>query len=83
MAAAMIDDLVGWLGFSVLVNPMQGGELKLRGTILTVGLTITFVVACLVLGRYVVDPDCARGGLLMDTHNRLAIGRHRHPAMAR
>jgi Kef-type K+ transport system membrane component KefB len=60
MAAAMIDDLVGWLGFSVLVSPMQGGELKLRGTGITLALTIAFVVACLVLGRYVVDRVFAR-----------------------
>jgi Kef-type K+ transport system membrane component KefB/mannitol/fructose-specific phosphotransferase system IIA component (Ntr-type) len=60
MAAAMIDDLVGWLAFSVLVSPMQGGELKLRGTAITVALTVTFVALCLVAGRYVVDRVFAR-----------------------
>ncbi|MDE3166147.1 MAG: cation:proton antiporter, partial [Acidobacteriota bacterium] len=29
MAAAMIDDLVGWLAFSVLLGPMRGGVLDL------------------------------------------------------
>ncbi len=60
MAAAMIDDLAGWLGFSVLVSPMQGGDLKLRGTVITVSLTVAFVVFCLVFGRYVVDRVFAR-----------------------
>jgi Kef-type K+ transport system membrane component KefB/mannitol/fructose-specific phosphotransferase system IIA component (Ntr-type) len=55
MAAAMIDDLVGWLAFSVLVSPMQGGELKLRGTAITVTLTVGFAAVALVLGRQVVD----------------------------
>ena len=29
MAAAMVGDLVGWLAFSVLLGPMQGGQLDL------------------------------------------------------
>jgi Kef-type K+ transport system membrane component KefB/mannitol/fructose-specific phosphotransferase system IIA component len=60
MAAAMIDDLLGWLSFSVLVGPMQGGELKLEKTLITVALTVGFVVVCLVLGRQVVDRVFAR-----------------------
>jgi Kef-type K+ transport system membrane component KefB/mannitol/fructose-specific phosphotransferase system IIA component (Ntr-type) len=60
MAAAMIDDLVGWLAFSVLVSPMQGGELKLQGTVVTVALTVGFVLVCLLLGRPLVDRLFAR-----------------------
>jgi Kef-type K+ transport system membrane component KefB/mannitol/fructose-specific phosphotransferase system IIA component (Ntr-type) len=51
MAAAMIDDLVGWLAFSVLLGPMQGGVLSLAAVGRSVALTVTFVVAALVIGR--------------------------------
>jgi Kef-type K+ transport system membrane component KefB/mannitol/fructose-specific phosphotransferase system IIA component len=60
MAAAMVNDLVGWLGFSVLVGPMQGGVVKLRGVALSVSLTIGFVAACLLIGRRAVDRLFAR-----------------------
>jgi Kef-type K+ transport system membrane component KefB len=50
MAAAMIDDLVGWLSFSVLLGPMQGGKLDVRSVGRAVALTLGFVfVALLVL----------------------------------
>jgi Kef-type K+ transport system membrane component KefB/mannitol/fructose-specific phosphotransferase system IIA component (Ntr-type) len=51
MAAAMIDDLVGWLGFSVLLGPMQGGALNLLSVGRSVALTIGFVVVSLVVAR--------------------------------
>jgi Kef-type K+ transport system membrane component KefB/mannitol/fructose-specific phosphotransferase system IIA component (Ntr-type) len=51
MAAAMIDDLVGWLAFSVLLGPMQGGPTDIRSVARAVGLTVGFVVVALVIGR--------------------------------
>ncbi len=51
MAAAMIDDLVGWLAFSVLLGPMQGRAIDLPSVARSVGLTIGFVLAALLLGR--------------------------------
>lgn len=59
MAAAMIDDLVGWLAFSVLLGPMQGGALEVRSVVRTAAITVAFVVAALLvlrplLGRLVV-----------------------------
>jgi Kef-type K+ transport system membrane component KefB/mannitol/fructose-specific phosphotransferase system IIA component (Ntr-type) len=51
MAAAMIDDLVGWLSFSVLLGPMQGGSMDLRTVARAVGLTVGFVAVALVVGR--------------------------------
>jgi Kef-type K+ transport system membrane component KefB/mannitol/fructose-specific phosphotransferase system IIA component len=51
MAAAMIDDLVGWLAFSVLLGPMQGGAMDLLSVGRAVGLTIGFVLVALLLGR--------------------------------
>ena len=51
MAAAMIDDLTGWLAFSVLLGPMQGGALNLASVGRSVALTIGFVVAALLVAR--------------------------------
>jgi Kef-type K+ transport system membrane component KefB/mannitol/fructose-specific phosphotransferase system IIA component (Ntr-type) len=51
MAAAMIDDLVGWLAFSVLLGPMQGGAMDLRSVVKSVSMTIGFVVVALIVGR--------------------------------
>jgi Kef-type K+ transport system membrane component KefB/mannitol/fructose-specific phosphotransferase system IIA component (Ntr-type) len=51
MAAAMVDDLVGWLAFSVLLGPMQGGSTDLRSVGRAVALTLGFVAFALVAGR--------------------------------
>ncbi len=51
MAAAMIDDLAGWLAFSVLLGPMQGGVLNFRSVGRSVALTVGFVVAALLVAR--------------------------------
>jgi Kef-type K+ transport system membrane component KefB/mannitol/fructose-specific phosphotransferase system IIA component (Ntr-type) len=51
MAAAMIDDLVGWLSFSVLLGPMQGGAMNLLSVARAVGLTTGFVMGALFLAR--------------------------------
>jgi Kef-type K+ transport system membrane component KefB/mannitol/fructose-specific phosphotransferase system IIA component (Ntr-type) len=69
MAAAMIDDLVGWLAFSVLLGPMQGGKLDLLTVGKAVGLTVGFVLLALVLGRPLV------GRLIMG----LQVDRHAGP----
>ena len=60
MAAAMINDLVGWLAFSVLVGPMRGGVLELRTVAIVFGLTVGFVAVCLLAGRWLVDRVFAR-----------------------
>src|SRR5580658_989516 len=54
MAAAMIDDLVGWLGFSVLVGPMQGGAVDARSIGRAVALTLGFVMVAFIVGRPLV-----------------------------
>jgi Kef-type K+ transport system membrane component KefB/mannitol/fructose-specific phosphotransferase system IIA component (Ntr-type) len=51
MAAAMIDDLVGWLSFSVLVGPMRGSSMDLHSVVRSVGMTLGFVAVALVVGR--------------------------------
>jgi Kef-type K+ transport system membrane component KefB/mannitol/fructose-specific phosphotransferase system IIA component (Ntr-type) len=55
MAAAMIDDLVGWLSFSVLLGPMRGGKIELGQVAQTLGLTFGFVALCLFVGRRAID----------------------------
>jgi Kef-type K+ transport system membrane component KefB/mannitol/fructose-specific phosphotransferase system IIA component (Ntr-type) len=51
MAAAMVNDLVGWIAFSLLLAPMQGGSLDLRSVARAVGLTGAFVGVALLVGR--------------------------------
>lgn len=55
MAAAMVNDLVGWLAFSVLLGPLQGNRADVTAIARTAGVTTLFVVACLVVGRPVFD----------------------------
>ncbi len=55
MAAAMIDDLTGWLAFSVLLGPMQGRAANLVAVARTVAITVGFVAVCLVIGRPLVN----------------------------
>jgi Kef-type K+ transport system membrane component KefB/mannitol/fructose-specific phosphotransferase system IIA component (Ntr-type) len=62
MSAAMLNDLVGWLAFSILVGPMQGGTVDVRGLSITVGLTAAFAVGLLTVGRGVLDRLLARMG---------------------
>lgn len=54
MAAAMIDDLVGWLAFSVLLGPMRGGVLDLVSVGRTAALTFGFVAVGLLVLRPIV-----------------------------
>jgi Kef-type K+ transport system membrane component KefB/mannitol/fructose-specific phosphotransferase system IIA component (Ntr-type) len=51
MTAAMMNDLVGWLAFSVLLGPMQGGSVNPASVLRSVGLTVGFVLAALLVGR--------------------------------
>jgi Kef-type K+ transport system membrane component KefB/mannitol/fructose-specific phosphotransferase system IIA component (Ntr-type) len=55
MAAAMIDDVAGWLAFSVLVGPMQGGPVRLVAVLRSVVLTASFVLVALFAGRPLLD----------------------------
>jgi Kef-type K+ transport system membrane component KefB/mannitol/fructose-specific phosphotransferase system IIA component (Ntr-type) len=61
MAAAMIDDLIGWLALSLVLGPVRGAAVNLRAFGLTVVLAAVFIVAMLVLGRRLID--AALGGL--------------------
>jgi Kef-type K+ transport system membrane component KefB len=60
MTAAMINDLVGWVAFSILLGPMRGGAVDLGQLATTIGIALLFGAACLVLGRRLVDAVLAR-----------------------
>lgn len=60
MTAAMLNDLFGWIAFSILLGPMRGGGIDFQKLSITIGLTAAFVAACLVAGRRVVDAMLAR-----------------------
>jgi Kef-type K+ transport system membrane component KefB len=66
MASAAIDDIVGWVGFSVRVAPLRGGAVDFAGTCRIVARTVGFVLPMGILGRRFVavilrklhaDPD--------------------------
>ncbi len=67
MASAMINDLVGWLAFSVLLGPMQGGAIDPLSVLRSVCMTVGFVCVVLLVGRPLL------GGLIVrlqaDHHN--------------
>jgi Kef-type K+ transport system membrane component KefB/mannitol/fructose-specific phosphotransferase system IIA component (Ntr-type) len=51
MAAAMINDLIGWLCFSVLLGPLQGQATDTLALARTVGLTVGFLLVTMLLVR--------------------------------
>lgn len=60
MTAAMFDDLVGWIAFSMLLGPMKGGAVDFHHLARTIGLALAFVVGVLVIGRRLADRALAR-----------------------
>jgi Kef-type K+ transport system membrane component KefB/mannitol/fructose-specific phosphotransferase system IIA component (Ntr-type) len=55
MTVAMLDDLIGWVAFSILLGPVRGGGVDLGVLARTVVLAALFAVLCLVPGRRLVD----------------------------
>jgi len=73
MTVAMLDDLVGWMAFSILLGPMRGGRVEVAILVRTIVLAATFALVCLFPGRRLVDwvlgalersPDHAPGRIL-------------------
>lgn len=60
MSVAMLNDLVGWIAFSILLGPMRGGGVDVRALALTLGAGAAFVAGTLVVGRKLVDALLAR-----------------------
>ncbi|WP_394842677.1 cation:proton antiporter [Pendulispora brunnea] len=55
MSAAMIDDSVGWVAFSMLVGPMQGNSVEFHKLLTMGGLSLVFVAGTLTAGRRGID----------------------------
>jgi Kef-type K+ transport system membrane component KefB/mannitol/fructose-specific phosphotransferase system IIA component (Ntr-type) len=60
MAAAMIDDLIGWLALSLLIGPMRGRGVDVLSFLRTAGLATMFTAAMLLAGRKLVDAALGR-----------------------
>jgi len=71
MTAATLNDVVGWIAFSVLATPMLGGVVNLTQVALTVGIAALFVGASLTFGRRAADQALER----LDRHAEFAPGR--------
>jgi len=60
MSAAMLDDLIGWVAFSVLLGPMRGGTVDVAHLVRTIAIGAVFVAGCLLVGRRLADRALAR-----------------------
>jgi Kef-type K+ transport system membrane component KefB/mannitol/fructose-specific phosphotransferase system IIA component len=60
MAAAMLDDLVGWLAFSLLLRPMHGASADVASLVETVGLGAVFATTTVLVGRRILHGRLAR-----------------------
>jgi Kef-type K+ transport system membrane component KefB len=54
IAAAMFDDIIGWLLFSVILGMLKTSTLG-HGFLVTLGLTIMYSVAMLTVGRIIIN----------------------------
>lgn len=71
MTVAMLDDLVGWIAFSILLGPMRGGSVELGVLARTVVLATAFAAVLLVPGRRLIDRMLSS----IEQHGELAPGR--------
>jgi Kef-type K+ transport system membrane component KefB/mannitol/fructose-specific phosphotransferase system IIA component len=60
MTVAMINDLLGWIAFSVLVGPMRGGAIDYPHLAVMAALALAFVLGSFTFGRRLVDRVLAR-----------------------
>lgn len=54
IAAAMFDDIIGWLLFSVILGMLKSNALA-HGFLYTLGFTILYAVAMLTIGRIIIN----------------------------
>ncbi len=55
LSAAIINDLFGWLLFSVLIQIVETGNINIISVLKTVGLTLIFSVLILTAVRYIIN----------------------------
>jgi Kef-type K+ transport system membrane component KefB len=56
LGAAVIDDIIGLIILAVVAKIMAGGHLSLAGVALTTGVAFGFVVAVVLVGRFIIPP---------------------------
>ncbi len=71
MTVAMLDDLVGWVAFSILLGPMRGGSVDFGILARTIVLATVLAVVLLVPGRRLIDRVLS----VIEQHGELAPGR--------
>lgn len=71
MTVAMLDDLVGWIAFSILLGPMRGGTVDLGVLARTMVLATAFALILLIPGRRLIDRVLSA----IEQHGELAPGR--------
>lgn len=71
MTVAMVDDLFGWIAFSILLGPIRGGGIEVGVLLRTLVLAVLFAVACLLPGRRVIDRVLG----ILEQHAEVAPGR--------
>jgi Kef-type K+ transport system membrane component KefB/mannitol/fructose-specific phosphotransferase system IIA component (Ntr-type) len=60
MAAAMIDDVIGWLALSLLLGPLRGSRVDFAAFGRTLALSVIFAAAMLLVGRRLIEGALAR-----------------------
>ncbi len=55
MTVAMLDDLIGWVAFSILLGPLHGSGIDVLVLGRTITLAVLFGVICLIPGRRFID----------------------------
>ncbi len=71
MTVAMLDDLIGWVAFSILLGPMRGGTVELGVLARTILLAAGFALLLLLPGRRLID----RALSVVERQGELAPGR--------
>lgn len=71
MTVAMVDDLFGWIAFSILLGPIRGGGIEVGPLAKTILLAGAFALLCLVPGRRLIDRVLGR----LEAHADVAPGR--------
>ena len=54
MSAAMVNDLIGWMGFAFVLAMISGNEGSGSTVIMSIGLTLLFTAAILTVGRWAI-----------------------------
>jgi Kef-type K+ transport system membrane component KefB len=51
IAAAVVNDLIGWIFFAIILSMLGGGTVTAGSTAAVVGMTLAFALVCLIAGK--------------------------------